>query len=226
MSAALRHYCRKCRSKLAVPVENLHHAFCTPFCHATYYRARCYVCEELMRRKTEQQKFPAGHVTCRNEYRRFPRAYDYLVAKTSASTGIVSTPLESAHFTGPETLPSRVRGWLWMRRPGEDDDWDLIGRDGKQLARIRQERASHWLAYPRMVPEPPLEGLEQAKTRAEQAALWALPDPKGARRQHRESVQNVLIGPTAFPINVVGGYRWPQAKPSPLGRVRVRPWVS
>jgi hypothetical protein len=31
-----------------------------------------------------------------------------------------------------------------------------------------------------------------------------------------------LIGPKDFPINIVGGYRFPQAKP--LGRVRVRPW--
>ena len=31
-----RHYCRNthCRSKLKAPVENEHHAFCTPGCHA------------------------------------------------------------------------------------------------------------------------------------------------------------------------------------------------
>jgi len=35
-----------------------------------------------------------------------------------------------------------------------------------------------------------------------------------------------LIGPQDFPINIVGGHRFPQAKPSPLGRVRLRPWVA
>jgi hypothetical protein len=44
--------------------------------------------------------------------------------------------------------------------------------------------------------------------------------------QQNKGSENVLIGPADFPINVVGGYRWPQAKPSPLGGVRVRPWVS
>jgi hypothetical protein len=33
-----------------------------------------------------------------------------------------------------------------------------------------------------------------------------------------------LIGPKSFPINIVGGFRFPQAGPNPLGRVRVRPW--
>jgi hypothetical protein len=37
---------------------------------------------------------------------------------------------------------------------------------------------------------------------------------------------HLLIGPQDFPINVVGGGRLPQEGPNPLGRVRVRPWVS
>jgi len=108
-----------------------------------------------------------------------------------------------------------------MRHPGEDDDWDLISRDGKQLARIRQEGTSHYVAYPRMVPEPPLEDFERARARGEQAALWALPDPKPARRQQREH-REVLIGRGDFPINVIGGYRFPQAKPNPLAEAPLR----
>jgi len=186
MSAALRHYCRKCRSKLEVPVENLHHAFCTPFCHATYYRARCYVCEELMRRKTEQQKFPAGHVTCRNEYRRFPRAYDYLeIAKTSDPTGRVGTPLESADFIDSkppfagERPPFKCLSlWGWVRLEGGDDDLELFNAEGKRVAAVRQDGDQYWAARPRAIPEPPLESLEQAKRRAERYALAALPLPR------------------------------------------------
>ena len=44
--------------------------------------------------------------------------------------------------------------------------------------------------------------------------------------QQNQASKPVLIGPGDFPINVIGGYCWPQAKPNPLGRVRVRPWVS
>jgi hypothetical protein len=33
-----------------------------------------------------------------------------------------------------------------------------------------------------------------------------------------------LIGLKDFPINIIGGVRFPQAKPNPLGRVCVRPW--
>jgi hypothetical protein len=33
-----------------------------------------------------------------------------------------------------------------------------------------------------------------------------------------------LIAPKNFPINIIGGRRLPQEKPSPLGDVRVRPW--
>jgi hypothetical protein len=38
-----RHYCRNthCRAKLAAPVDNEHHAFCTSGCHAIFYRHRC-----------------------------------------------------------------------------------------------------------------------------------------------------------------------------------------
>jgi hypothetical protein len=32
-----------------------------------------------------------------------------------------------------------------------------------------------------------------------------------------QSAKNVLIGPTDFPINVIGGYRFPRAKPVPRG---------
>jgi hypothetical protein len=36
--------------------------------------------------------------------------------------------------------------------------------------------------------------------------------------------RGLLIGPEDFPINIVGGARFPRAKLNPLGRMRVRPW--
>src|SRR5262249_21852332 len=44
--------------------------------------------------------------------------------------------------------------------------------------------------------------------------------------QQNQGPKSFLVGPADFPINIVGGYRWPGAKPNPLGRVRVRPWVE
>src|SRR6202162_2773951 len=74
-----RHYCRNthCRAKLAAPVDNEHHAFCTSGCHAIFYRHCCLVCEDAMRRKRDDQRFKNGHKTCQKEYRRFPHVFDY-----------------------------------------------------------------------------------------------------------------------------------------------------
>ena len=75
----LRHMCRNphCRSRLPAPVENEHHAFCTRGCHTVFYRSRCLVCEEPMRRKNDAQRFGSGHAVCRSEYRRFPGVFDH-----------------------------------------------------------------------------------------------------------------------------------------------------
>src|ERR1700686_1210404 len=55
---------------LGFSVDNEHHAFCTSGCHAIFYRHRCLVCENAMRRKSERQRFGSGHKICQNEYQR------------------------------------------------------------------------------------------------------------------------------------------------------------
>jgi hypothetical protein len=42
----LRRRCRQCRAKLATPVSNARKAFCCSGCQASFFRARCEVCEE------------------------------------------------------------------------------------------------------------------------------------------------------------------------------------
>ena len=136
----VRHYCRnpRCRSKLKVPVENEHHAFCTPGCHTSFYRSRCLVCEDQMRRKSDRQRFGSGHRTCQSEYRRFPHVYE---------------------------LPSRS------------------GYQGSQNAR---------------------RGVGSAQSTGLKTRL------SGGRGSY-------LIGPHDYPINVIGGYRFPLAPPCPDG---------
>jgi hypothetical protein len=63
--------------KLPAPIDNLHRAFCSRGCHASFYRSRCLVCEDPLRRKSESQRFGSGHAVCRAEYKRFPHVYDY-----------------------------------------------------------------------------------------------------------------------------------------------------
>jgi hypothetical protein len=48
----LRVRCRnqRCRSKLPVPTDNEHKAFCTPYCYSQFYNRRCKVCEHPIQR--------------------------------------------------------------------------------------------------------------------------------------------------------------------------------
>jgi hypothetical protein len=61
MMSDLRRMCRnpRCRCKLAQPVDNEHHGFCSPGCHAGFYRKHCLVCEQPI-----QQPKGEGYVTC------------------------------------------------------------------------------------------------------------------------------------------------------------------
>lgn len=77
-------------------------------------------------------------------------------------------------------MPNGKPGWQWRRMTGPngemrlDDDWELIDRDGKMVARIRQEGAGYWVARPRMIPEAPIESLNAACRRAVTAAMATL----------------------------------------------------
>jgi len=97
----IRHRCRNTRCKCKLAERNEHYAFCTPGCHSSFYRSRCLVCEEPMRRKNDNQKLGSGHKVCAAEYRRFPHAYDYPQSgKTALPTGNVNGGGRSAHSTG------------------------------------------------------------------------------------------------------------------------------
>jgi hypothetical protein len=104
---APRHYCRnpRCRMKLKAPVENERHAFCCTGCYTQFYRSRCLVCEERLRRKNEQQRFGSGHAICRNEYRRFPHVYDWKSPNRDHPTGNARVGGRSAHFIRIESAP-------------------------------------------------------------------------------------------------------------------------
>jgi hypothetical protein len=62
----LRQRCRNphCRAKLPAPAANQRDAFCCRGCYAAFYHSRCVICEEVMERKSGNQKV-CGRRKCR-----------------------------------------------------------------------------------------------------------------------------------------------------------------
>ena len=199
-----RHRCRnpKCRSKLPEPRASTHSAFCTKGCWQQFHRARCVVCEKEFERTAEHQ-LVCGRRKCRAELKRQPEIYRpfhhglYAQRPLPAPTphAIPSAPSESLEKWA--SRPCFIRGlrWAWHRPDRDDDDWELRGPDGRMVARIRQEGSGWWAARPRAIPEPPIEGRDEAMRRAERMAMWALPD-----RKHRIRESGAPTCASAVPI--------------------------
>ena len=69
MTAPLRHSCRRCRLKLAEPVENQRSAFCCRGCHRQHYEKRCLVCERPVTTRRQVCRLPK----CQTEFRSLKR---------------------------------------------------------------------------------------------------------------------------------------------------------
>jgi hypothetical protein len=200
----LRSRCRnpQCRLKLLAPVENEHHAFCCRGCFDHFYRSRCLVCEEPMRRKREGQKLGSGHKVCEREYRKFPRVYGFPVPTPTIS----DESLRSAHSTGlkigiKDDRPS-LNGLAHHRWGGDPDhgDHSLYDQDGLTVARLVLESDGRYhLRSPVTTPRMSWPNLGQAQHAAELLALAALPlDPKLAAQIAKNNSASHPMGP---PLN-------------------------
>ena len=71
----LRSRCRhqNCRTKLTIPTDNHHKAFCTPDCHRRFYKRKCLVCEKDLPDGHRRQLCSAPK--CRTDYRNFRTSY-------------------------------------------------------------------------------------------------------------------------------------------------------
>jgi hypothetical protein len=201
----LRHRCRnpKCRSKLPAPVSNEREAFCCRGCFNAFYRHRCLICEQEMDRKNEGQKVCSKR-KCRNALRQLKTAGSALGRYFPRSASLA--PQEVPDFIESESasansraavtpwLPKRLsklwRGqpawrWQWMLASDgserEDNDWQLLNREGRIVARVRQEGDGYWMARPRTTPKPPIESFEDACRRAVSAAMATSPWPESER---------------------------------------------
>jgi hypothetical protein len=189
MTRKAKHYCRnpRCRMKLPAPVENEHHALCTPGCHTSFYRSRCLVCEDPMRRRREGQRIKSGHGKCSAEYRRFPHVYDLPDRPVVPMVGISNESLAEAHSTG---LKTRIEGdrppfqclrmWAWT--PEADCELELHDQYGQMLARLEHNRGRYRLTHPRTVPILSWPDLDEAKHHAEGLARPRSPpsSPRGS----------------------------------------------
>jgi hypothetical protein len=200
MNAPLRHRCRnpRCRMKLPAPVENEHHAFCCRGCHSSFYRPRCLVCEEPMRRKRERQRLKSGHRRCEAEYRKFPSVYDY------PRWGIgpfADESLAEAHFTrgfsrleGERPRHRALRLWSWH---SDELEHELRDADGTLLARIESNAGRHRLTRPRTTPILSWPDLDEARHHAEALALATIPSDLSARIKR----DNETVHPMGPPLN-------------------------
>jgi len=199
----LRHHCRnpRCRMKLPALVENEHHAFCTSSCHASFYRSRCLVCEEPMRRKNERQRFGSGHRTCQAEYRRFPHVFEPRHHSQLPLAILITRPSRNAYFTGLKThlraAHRCLREWFWT----DDVDLKLELQDqaGQVLARLEHNRGRYRLTHPRTFPilSWPDRDLDFVKHRAESLALNSLAlDPATKARVDRDNAARHPMGPS------------------------------
>jgi hypothetical protein len=165
----LRVRCRnqRCRSKLPVPTDNEHKAFCTPYCYSQFYNWRCKVCEHPIQRGRRRKAPDHCHDRrCRGDLRRYSEAYRY----PTSPVAILGSG--SAHFTG---VKSAQEGdpWVQIAGPSIDPINLMIPLEPAFAARLARMR-----------------GLEKVRRAAEEKALL--------KRHHP-------------PVNVVGGYCFPNA---------------
>lgn len=132
----LRHFCRNknCRTKLAVPTDNEHRAFCTEGCFNQFYRRRCKVCEKELPREASAQRNCCRSAKCRADFRKFRHSYAFgkVDARSAHLTGL-KNPLASVvagpslsdfslwAATLPAPRPSRppaTPNWHMDRQPG------------------------------------------------------------------------------------------------------------
>jgi hypothetical protein len=179
-----RQCCRQCRSKLPAPTDIPQYAFCTPFCWQQFYRGRCLVCEEPIRRRAEHQKACIRR-ECKNDLRRYPHLYQ-CPQKGRGSQNVV-TPLRSADKTGTKMSlrACRASALQWRASAGRivgpahvlaaevfgGRDWRPTVSGGGvaiEIGRLRQrtlvDRDNNWIDWPVATneaahPEPRNDGL-------------------------------------------------------------------
>ena len=178
-----RHMCRnpRCRSRLPTPVSNPREAFCARGCHSSFYRKRCVACEQPMERKRESQQL-CGRRKCEGQFKT-------LKAHMMLGRHHPSTPTENA---GPVNDP--------------DAAVDASGNPIKPstFLPLKTDRAWRLVAGPE-ISHPQLRLAAAVANAVERSN-------RTTNRQHwRAAGTAALIQRDTMPVNIVGGYKFPNA---------------
>jgi hypothetical protein len=207
-----RHFCRnlRCRTKLSVPVENHHHAFCASSCFDHFYRSRCLVCEKdiTVDPMTGQRRRRSGHRKfcgrkCKAEAAKFPHAFR-LPTKLSATSKSADKSRAKTRLEDDRAPFRSLAHWWWGGDP-DNGDHSLYDDDGLTIARIVSEGDRYCLRTPVTGPRVSSPDLEQAKRRAENLALSNLPLVGGVNIEAAEvariNAANTKPHPMGPPLN-------------------------
>jgi hypothetical protein len=140
MSETARHYCRRCRSKLPAPVENLRNAFCCRGCFQQHYHARCLVCECEMTRTTGNQRL-CRRRKCRKDFRALK--VHFVLGRYFVPSG-VNLIKKTPDFIGPKQPLSPARPWRVVAGPTLSEAelrWVTVAEDA--TARLNRANRHH-----------------------------------------------------------------------------------
>jgi hypothetical protein len=164
----------RCRSKLPIPTDNEHHAFCSKYCFEQFFQWRCKVCEKpiLKGRRRKVPDYCHDH-RCRKEFRRYPDAYSY-------SGRNFNQDAKSAHFMGVKIALDDDRKVYFGTSPMPDWHWDdsiVSGEDwlyayGRVVAIICGAEGGWKIRYPIAIPVQTAPTLEAARKLVVNVSFW------------------------------------------------------
>jgi hypothetical protein len=211
-----RVYCRnsRCRTKLPVPTDNEHKAFCSPYCYNQFFHWKCAVCEDpIPRGRHSKPRKCCRKPKCRHAYKRFHAVYsapDWGASKLSSwgSSQSIEPDSKNPCGTGAFFGDRSVQGWRWETSGAGHR---LFFHD-RHLATIEGVEGDWSITWPATIPVQGAATLEAARKKAIEVALWTLPiDPATAQRlartnrRYRGNASVIKSG--AAPINLIGGHR-------------------
>jgi hypothetical protein len=159
---------QRCHTKLPVPTDNHHHAFCSKYCFEQFYQWRCKVCEDrILKGKRRKSPDHCHSVRCRKDFRRHPEAFSYPYSQT------VKQDQRSAHFTGAFLGLRPMAGWHWDETIVEHEHW--LYAHGRVVAIVCGAEGDWKIRYPLTLPVQTATTLEAARKLAINVAFWTWP---------------------------------------------------
>jgi hypothetical protein len=181
--AETRHYCRnpRCRSKLPAPVASAREAFCVRGCFNSFYLHRCLVCEGAIEQPKRGRRLICKRAKCRNALQGGVSLGRYHHAQ---SAKLISVKADSVDVLTAPATDIAAPAWRIVAGP------ELIASQF-HCATIADGPNSEW------------KGGEYPRIEARNRALL--------REHFRRLGAKAQIQRHHAPVNVLGGYRFPDA---------------